>query len=221
MSHVAPDAAPALAVTDWRRRVHDLYRRVRARSADDPAAAHADWVLGRDELFARHPASPLLAEHRASFDGLSYAAYDPRYRFEATIEPADGGPDRFEASTGTDGDVPYCRIGCVRLPAPDGEVRLDVWRLASYGGGLFVPVRDATCGHDTYGGGRYLLDTVKGADLGPGDGPGTVVIDLNFAYEPSCSYDPAWACPLPPAGNTTAVPLPVGERHRGPWAETS
>lgn len=207
-------------VVDWRRRVHELYRAVRAWPTADPAGAHAAWVSGRDALFAQHPAAPLLAEHKATFRGLSYAPYDARYRFEATIEAATDGADSFVASTGSDGDVPYRRLGRARLATPEGEVVLDVWRLASYGGGLFVPLRDATSGAGTYGGGRYLLDTVKGADLGPGRRAGTIVIDVNYAYEPSCAYDPAWACPLAPAGNTTAVPLPVGEQHRGAWAGT-
>ena len=94
---------------------------------------------------------------------------------------------------------------------------LDVWWLASYGGGLFVPVKDALAGKQTYGAGRYLLDTVKGADLG-GDvdlqtGRGTLVVDLNFAYNPSCAYDPQWACPLAQPGNTLPVPVPVGELY--------
>ena len=82
---------------------------------------------------------------------------------------------------------------------------LDVWRLASYGGGLFVPVKDALAGRPggTYGGGRYLIDTIKGADLGANaDDEATLVLDFNFAYNPSCAYDPAWACPLAQAGNT-------------------
>ena len=87
---------------------------------------------------------------------------------------------------------------------------LDVWWLASYGGGLFLPLRDATAGDTTYGAGRYLLDTVKGADLGRTRDGGWVV-DLNFAYNPSCAYDPAWACPLAPAGNRLETPVPVGE----------
>jgi uncharacterized protein (DUF1684 family) len=214
-------ADTALAVTDWRRRVHDLYRQVREVAGDDPEQAHRTWASGRDELFARHPASPLLADHRATFTGLTYARYDERYRFEVALEPAVGGVDHFVASTGTDGDVPYQRVGRIRLATPDGEVSLDVWRLASYGGGLFLPLRDGTSGRTTYGGGRYVLDTVKGADLGPGRRDGTLVIDLNYAYNPSCAYDPAWACPLAPAADTTAVPLPGGEQHRGPWAETT
>ncbi len=65
----------------------------------------------------------------------------------------------------------------------------------------------------TYGGGRYLLDTVKGADLGSTFD--RLVLDFNFAYNPSCAYDPAWACPLAPAGNVVDVEIPVGERYSG------
>jgi uncharacterized protein (DUF1684 family) len=120
---------------------------------------------------------------------------------------------RLEVATGTDGIVPFERLGRVEVP---GAGRLDVWRLASYGGGVFLPVRDALgrVPGGTYGGGRYVLDTVKGADLGPGDRPGELVIDFNFAYNPSCAYDPRWACPLAPPGNVLTVEVPVGERYR-------
>jgi len=84
-----------------------------------------------------------------------------------------------------------------------------VWWLESYGGGVFIPLRDGTSGRTTYGGGRYLVDTVKGADLGGSDG--SLVIDFNFAYNPSCAYDPAWACPLAPAGNVLDTAIDAGE----------
>jgi len=112
-----------------------------------------------------------------------------------------------DVPTGTDGVVPFERVGVVTLP---GLGSLAVWALRSYGGGMFVPVKDALAGHGTYGGGRYLLDTIKGAHLGSSDDG--IVVDLNFAYNPSCAYDPAWACPLATADNTLAVELPVGER---------
>ena len=54
-----------------------------------------------------------------------------------------------------DGVVRYDRVGV--LATPWGE--LSLWWIAAYGGGLFVPFRDATSGHETYGGGRYLTDT--------------------------------------------------------------
>ncbi len=204
----------ALQLLDWRERTHELYRTVRGHG--EPAVAHALWRRGRDELFADHPASPLLPEHRAGFAGLPVAEHDPRYRFEVALDAAP--PQPWEVTTGTDGTVVFERAGSVRLDLPEGQVLLDVWRLTSYGGGLFLPLRDGTCGAGAYGGGRYVLDTVKGADLGHDLGAGTLVVDLNFAYNPSCAYDPAWACPLAPAGGTTEVRVPVGEQHAGPWA---
>lgn len=198
----------ALATADWRRRTFALYDAVRA--SDDTRAAHELWRTGRDALMAAHPASPLLERDRVAFEGLPIAPYDPQWRFELPILPAE--PAGFEAATGTDGIVPFERIGMLELP---GVGSLDVWRLASYGGGIFVPLRDGLAGAPggTYGGGRYLLDTAKGADLGGDPAGGTLVVDLNFAYSPSCAYDPAWACPLAPTGNVLSAEVPVGELH--------
>ncbi len=201
----------SLTLLAWRRAVHALYAEVRATS--DPATAHATWRSGRDELLLHHPDSPVMALERAAFTGARVAAYDPAYRFEVALDP-DVEPHRLEVPTATDGVVPFVRIGVLHLP---GVGDLDVWWLDSYGGGLFVPVKDRLAGRETYGAGRYLLDTVKGADLGGevdlATGRGTLVADLNFAYNPSCAYDPAWACPLAQPGNIVPVELPVGERY--------
>ena len=192
-----------LDVLAWRRAVFALYAEVRA--AVDPEAGWTRWRAGRDRLLATSPASPLLPAAREGFAGLPYAPYDPALRFDVAVEP-DAEPARLEVPTGTDGVVPFERLGHVTL----GDLgRLDVWWLGSYGGGVFVPLRDATSGRTTYGGGRYLLDTVKGADLG--GTAGRLVVDLNFAYNPSCAYDPAWACPLAPPGNVLQVPVVAGE----------
>jgi hypothetical protein len=154
------------------------------------------WVAGRAELFAEHPESP------GRNAVLRYASYDVRWRFEVEVLAVEA--DRIEIATATDGVVPFERIGRVEL---DGVGSLDVWWLASYGGGVWLPIRDRN--PDTYGGGRYVLDTVKGADLG---GVGRrLFVDLNFAYNPSCAYDEAWACPLAPPGNVVDVAVEAGE----------
>jgi uncharacterized protein len=197
----------ALQIADWRMRVFEIYAQVRELSQDDPAAGHALWRAERDELFAQHPSSPLLRDQREAFAGLTVATYDPDWRFELRIEPARE-PRRIDVTTGTDGVVPFDVVGTVHVPEVGS---LDVWRLASYAGGIFLPVRDGLAGtkDGTYGGGRYLLDTVKGAHLGArGE---RLVLDFNFAYNPSCAYDPKWVCPLPQAGNMLALPVPVGE----------
>lgn len=178
---------------------------MRAESDSDPAGAHELWAAGRDELVRTHPASPVPPERRSGFAGLRHVPYDPSLRFVLPVDP-DVEPRRLDVPTATDGVVPFELAG--RLHLPIGA--LDVWWLDSYGGGIFVPVKDASAGRATYGGGRYLLDTVKGADLGGSAGDG-LVIDLNFAYNPSCAYDPAWTCPLAPPGNTLAVEVAAGE----------
>jgi hypothetical protein len=197
-----------LTLLDWRRRVAALYAEVRHRAAADPVDAHEHWRHGRDHLFATHPDSPLSPDERHSFKGLRYGPYDPALRFDdVAVEAAE--PVRLEVATVTDGIVPLERIGRIVLPAVGG---LDVWWLALYGGGVFLPIRDASAGHATYGGGRYLLDTVKGADLGPGrSGDDHLVVDLNFAYNPSCAYSPRWTCPLAPPGNVIDVEVVAGE----------
>ena len=200
-----------LSLLDWRRRTTALY--AAARAAADPEAGWRTWRAGRDELFAAHPDTPLSEEARAAFAGLPFAPYDPALRFEPALEPA--APERREVPTAADGLVTFERIGRVAL----GDLgRVDVWWLAGYGGGVFLPLRDGSAGAGTYGGGRYLLDTVKGADLG-GTGD-RLVVDLNFAYHPSCAYDPRWSCPLAPEGNRVTAPVLAGEQlPRSGWSQ--
>ena len=193
----------SLTLLDWRRRVARLYEEVRGEP--DIVAAHDHWRRTRDDLLRTHPDSPIPQPQRAGYPGAPVAAYDPQLRFHVLVD-TDVPPRHMELPTGSDGIVPFDRIGIAHLPRY-GD--LDVWWLGSYGGGVFVPVKDAGAGVTTYGGGRYLIDTVKGADLGGDDG--RLILDFNFAYNPSCAYDPAWACPLAPAGNTLSRPLPAGE----------
>ena len=193
----------ATSLLDWRRRVAALYAEIR--SASEPRLAHQLWQAGRNRLLGAHPESPIPPGRRAGFAGVPVAAYDPSLRFTATVD-TDVAPARIEMQAGTDGVVPFERAGVVHL---GGVGDLDVWWLASYGGGIFVPIRDTRTDGATYPGGRYLIDTVKGADLGGGDGE--LIVDLNFAYNPSCAYDARWACPLAPPGNIVPVAVTAGE----------
>ena len=100
----------------------------------------------------------------------------------------------------------------MRLPFPDGERWLSVFWMAGYSGGLFIPFRDATNDIETYGAGRYLLDGAKSADLGADPLTGALILDFNFAFQPSCAFDPRWACPLAPPENRLDLPVRAGER---------
>jgi uncharacterized protein (DUF1684 family) len=193
-----------IELADWRRAVAEMYAAVRQEAS--PERGHEIWRAGRDRLFRHHPQSPLAADDPLRETGLPYFPYDHAYRFEAPLEPVRDALRR-DVQT-TDGIVAFDLVGRVSVPALD--IVLDVWWLVGYGGGLFLPVRDGTARSETYGGGRYLLDTVKGADLGSRDG--RLVLDFNFLYHPSCRYGPDWVCPLAPEGDTTDVPIRAGER---------
>ena len=196
-----------VALLDWRRRIVDLYAQIRAEK--QPKTAWMRWREVRDDLLRNHPQSPLPPETRTSFGGLSYFEYDPGYRVTAGIERAD--PQRFElpGSAGTTFGATRFAKGTFTLA--DRELQLGMYWLDGYAGGLFVSFRDETSGKETYGACRYILDTVKGADLGSAGA--SLVLDFNFAYNPSCSYDPRWACPLAPPDNRLAMEVRAGERY--------
>ena len=196
-----------LELAQWRRQVNELYAAVRAEP--EPERGHARWRAGRDELFRAHPQSPLGADDPLRASGLPYWPYDPALRFVLPLQPPGDPERRLELDTGEDGVTSLAPVGRVELPTPVGG-SLDVWWLEQYGGGLFLPLRDGTAGSGSYGGGRYLLDTAKGADLG--GTTDTLVVDLNFAYHPSCRYDSRWLCPLAPPGNTIPARVEAGER---------
>ena len=189
---------------DWRRRVADLFAAIRA--SKEPAAAWRLWRDTRADLFANHPQTPLDA------GGVlpSYFDYDPALRFAVDLAPT-ATKDPIYMPAGNDGEVqltPFAQTAGLQIPL-GGELTL-YW-VGGYGGGVFLPFLDATSNKETYGGGRYLLDTIKSADHGKTP-DGKTVLDFNFAYNPSCFYSPRWVCPLSPRGNRLAAPVRGGEK---------
>jgi uncharacterized protein (DUF1684 family) len=196
-----------LTLLDWKRRIFELYEAVRAEP--DPERAWRRWRDTRDELFRSHPQTPLPDDMRSSFDGIPYFDYDPALRVLAVVDPA----ERERREIATSGELPYSftRFARARFELAEAEQALDLYWLDGYGGGLYLSFADATSGTETYGACRYLLDTVKGSDLGERNGK--LVLDFNFSYNPSCSYDPRWVCPLAPPGNRLPGPVRGGERY--------
>jgi uncharacterized protein (DUF1684 family) len=201
------DRVPAdfLALLDWRRELSGIYRDVR--SAGDAEQAWAGWRTRRDHLFKSHPQSPIPEAERASFAGLNYFDYDPAFRVIARVEPVEAHTWSFDASEGA---LVLDSAGRASFMLLGRSFGLNLYWFRSYGGGMFMSFRDRTSGGLTYGGCRYLLDTVKGADLGT-EAAG-MVLDFNFAYQPSCAYDPRWVCPLAPPSNRLEVEVRAGER---------
>jgi uncharacterized protein (DUF1684 family) len=201
-------------LADWRRRVATLYSDVRAMAATDPGVALAHWRAVRETLFREHPQSPVPAANRSTFQASHFDA-DPALRFEVTVEPAPPpAPGAFALELPNSGadTLSFARVGRIAVPFPGGARTLSVFWMTGYAGGLFIPFRDATNGDETYGAGRYLVDAAKSADLGGDPAAGTLIIDFNFAYQPSCAFDPRWACPLAPPENRLDLEVRAGER---------
>ena len=194
----------SLTLLDWRRRVAEMYADVRAADDADAARTVVSFRAAKDRLFAEHPDSPIPAAEQDAFEGLTYWSHDPAMRYIVPVEPME--PADTTATSISGNTYALRRVGRVHLPLGD----LEVYWIDVYGGGIFVPFRDGTSGGETYAAGRYLLDTIKGADLG-GDARG-LVLDFNYAYHPSCTYDPAWSCPLAPRANWLSAPVRAGER---------
>ena len=211
-------AAERLHLADWRRQFFELYAEVRRVAVSDPRAAADRWREAREALYRSHAASPVPLEARPKFRAQHFP-YDPALRFETVLvggaAPAPsslGLPTSLALPASHDEGLAFDQIGWIEVPFPAGARRMGVYWLREYAGGLFLPFRDGTSGHETYGAGRYVLDTAKGADLGGDVARGTIVVDFNFAYQPSCAFDPRWACPLAPRDNWLDVEVRAGER---------
>lgn len=202
-------AGPAhMALADWRRRINDLYSQIRANGAGPET-----WILWsqtRSALFRDHPMSPLPQDQRQDFDAIAMFPYDPALRFEVGIDPL-AGPEQ-DVDVGGDGTLRQRPHGRTNGLSERLGAELTIYWIDGYGGGLFLPFTDQSSGRQTYGGGRYLLDAIKGADLGQSE-EGRLILDFNFAYNPSCSMNPAYVCPLAPADNRLPTSVSGGEMH--------
>ena len=221
MDTVRPDVASTLTLADWRRTIAALYTDVRRLAADDPGEALDLWRSARERLYREHPQSPVPEAARAAFRAEHFD-HDPAVRFEVVVEEPDGPPSgaassgfgglSIELPVSAGGAMAFKRFGAVTIPFPSGPRRLEIYWMEGYAGGLFLPFRDATNGRETFGAGRDLLDAAKSADLGGGREPGSLILDFNFAFQPSCAFDPKWACPLAPPANRLDLDVRAGER---------
>ena len=204
---------------DYRCRVAAMYReRNRAYLAgEDAEAIWRRFRETRDALFAHHPQSALDEEQRRHFQGLRYFPYNPAMVFTVEVDTSVE-PVRQSIAMNAEESMTMTTVGSLRFAVEGQEVSLSLYWLDIYGGGLFLPFRDATCPLQSYGGGRYLFDTIKGSDFLPAPDARAasnvtqMVLDFNYAYNPSCAYNSRWFCPLAPMENRLGVPVRAGEQ---------
>lgn len=158
------------------------------------------------DMQMREKESVLPPDRREAFRGLNFYEVDPAYRFVVPLQRATT-PDTVMIAESTGGVRSQVRVGQVTAPLPTGKEELVVFRGQSDDprGRLWIPFADSTNGHTTYKGGRYV-------DLQTADGD-SVVVDFNRAYNPTCTYNPDFACPLPPPENRIDAPVPAGEKN--------
>ncbi len=204
-----------LDLYDYRCRVAEMYhaRRQATLAGEDAAMTLQRFRETRDELFAKHAQSALDAAQKQKFQGLSYFPYNPAMCVEAVIDP-DVEPVQLSAAMNAEETMTMTTVGRLFFTIEGQAIALSLYWLNIYGGGLFLPFRDTTSPGESYGGGRYLLDTIKGSDFLPAPGAlgnDRILLDFNYAYNPSCAYNDRWVCPLAPVENRLNVAIRAGE----------
>jgi uncharacterized protein (DUF1684 family) len=204
-----------LDLYDYRCRVADMYRmrRQATLAGEDAASVLQRFREARNELFVKHSQSALDVEQKRKFQGLRYFHYNPAMCVEADIDTGVE-PVQLSVVMNAEETMTMTTVGQLHFTLEDVRVALSLYWLNIYGGGLFLPFRDTTSPAESYGGGRYLFDTIKGSDFlsAPGAlGIERILLDFNYAYNPSCAYNDRWVCPLAPVENRLSIPVRAGE----------
>ncbi len=158
----------------------------------------------KDNFYRTSTDSPITDKNR--FTGLTY--FDPSltYRVTARLEPFADKTQKLIVRLSDGSEEVYEKYAHAVFSLDKTVCRLLIVR---HEGTLSVLFKDATSGHETYGGGRYIdLEPETIAD-------NRVVLDFNAAYNPYCAYAPDYACPLPPAENVLPVAVKAGETYKG------
>jgi len=173
-------------------------------SSDDYEQTVLQNRVQRD-MQMREKESVLPPARREAFRGLNFYEVDPTYRYVLPLRRFSS-PDTVLIPESTGGVRPQARVGTVTVPLPQGRKELVVFRGEgdTPRGRLWIPFADSTNQYATYKGGRYVDLQSTESD--------SVVVDFNRAYNPTCAYNPDFACPLPPPQNRIDAPVPAGEK---------
>lgn len=150
------------------------------------------------------------ADARKHFEGVEYFEPNKSYRVVADVVLAEGA-EPFEVPTSAGRKKQLVLWAVLEFELNGEKLQLESYRnvsimnMPAYRDYLFIPFKDATCGKETYGGGRYIETTI------PKSG-NTIVIDFNKAFNPYCAYSDGWNCTLVPEANWLEVEIRAGAR---------
>lgn len=165
---------------------------------------HRDSI---NKLFRNVETSPLTDEDREAFKELDFFPADSTYRIEAKfIRTANEKP--FLMPTTTERKSVYTKYGELNFKLFNKDYKLNVYQnteiilTEGYEDYLFLPFTDLTNGEQTYGGGRYIDMRIPDND--------TTIIDFNKAYNPYCTYNKKYSCPIVPGENDLDIEIRAG-----------
>ena len=172
-------------------------------------ADNQNYRSEQNDKFGNQETSPLKEQDCLVFKKLKFFKIKKRYRVEAKFIRT-AGSEPFEMPTTTDRKPVYEKYGEAHFTIKGKAYKLDIYqghdsrRNPLYRDYLFLPFKDLTNGHKTYGGGRFIdLRIPKGE---------TITIDFNKAYNPYCAYNDKYSCPIVPIENHLKVAIPAGVR---------
>lgn len=158
-----------------------------------------DWHWKNDQE------SPLTAEQKKKFKGLSYFPPSQKLRFELVLDrniPKVGKKVTIK-TTGDDKQI-YLKAGKIRFKVGGKVVEAAVYEdpgQEQYQ--YYLLFKDKTTGRQTYENGRMLQIETKGNKL---------IVDFNYAYNPYSAYNDNWDCPITPSENILPVEIRAGEK---------
>lgn len=162
--------------------------------------------LEKDKYLLTAPNSPIKASDMEQFKGLAYFPIDKSYVF-ATVLQRLASPEEVTIATSKDRPRIMLHIGALPFSFDGKKYALQVYapKDTSDGNYWFIPFTDGSSGKDSYGGGRYIdIDDVTSD---------STFLDFNYAYNPYCSYNERYDCPIPPPENALPIFIRAGERN--------
>ncbi len=161
----------------------------------------------KDDFFRNHPQSPIPNVDRARFTSLDYYEPDLDYRFTIELNEFEKPkPIKINDSKGNIRDMLIW--GEFHFQINEKELTLQAYKSSSDEMRLFVPFKDKTNSHETYGAGKYLdlyYEEDKTED-------GKWILDFNKSTNPWCAYSEDYACPLVPSSNWLDIEILAGEK---------
>ncbi len=198
-----------LSLLDWRRKISNIYSDVRSKT--NLENAWQEWLRKRKNLFYFHRESPISHLNKNN-EIINFYPYNQKFLFFVNLKKIINS-NTIELHIGKDGKArifPYYRTVGLKKSL---FTELIIYKFEGYAGGLFLPFKDLGClnNENHYEGGRYLIDTMKGADLGVNK-DNKLMLDFNFSYNPSCAYNNSWVCPILNNKNFVKIFIDAGEK---------